>query len=201
MVSTPDIGAFVDWGLPKDLLVPFSGQTKPMEVGHSYTVYVYVDEHTDRIVASCKLSKFLSEEGDELLQKQAVDLLICQRTDLGYMAVIDNTHLGLLFDHEILQPVKFGQRLKGYIKEIRSDKKIGLCLQFQGQEARAELSPLILDDLKKRGGTSLLTDKSSPDDIFEQFNVSKGNYKRALGSLYKERLISIERDKITLLEQ
>jgi hypothetical protein len=199
VISSTPIGAFLDWGLPKDLLVPFREQSSPMEVGKSYPVFAYLDPHTHRIVASSKLNKHLSSKALYLAPDQAVDLLIYQRTDLGYMATIDNRCVGLLFHQDILQPVEIGQRLKGYIKEIRRDKKITLCLQLQGQEARDELSERILDDLKAQGGISPLTDKSSPEAIYQKFNASKASYKRALGALYKQRLINIEKDKITLL--
>jgi hypothetical protein len=192
------IGAFLDWGLMKDLLVPFSEQSKPMEEGKYYVAYVYVD-NSDRIVASTKLSNFLSEESFYFKPKQAVNMLICGRSDLGYKAVVNGTHLGLIFKDEVIRPLRLGQELKGYIKNIRDDKRIDLCLQFNGQEARDELSEIILKDLKASGGVSMLTDKSDPKEIFARFKVSKSNYKRALGALYKQKLITIEKHQITLV--
>jgi len=199
VVSTTPIGAFVDWGLSKDLLVPFGEQVKPMEVGQSYPVFAFIDPRTKRITGSTKIGRHLSEKALYLAPEQPVEFLIYQRTDLGYMGVIENRCLGLLFHQDILQPIDIGQRLKGFVKEIRIDKKVTLCLQLQGQEARDELSQQILDDLKASGGTSTLTDKSSPDAIYKKFNASKASYKRALGALYKQRLIKIEKDKVTLL--
>lgn len=201
VVSTTPIGAFLDWGLPKDLLVPFREQAQPMEEGQSYPVLAYIDQHTNRIVATSRLNKYLSDKALYLAPQQEVDLLIYQRTNLGYMAVIDNRCTGLLFHQDILQPIDLGQRMKGYIKEIRRDKKVTLCLQLQGQEARDELSQQIMEDLKTQGGISTLTDKSSPEDIYKKFSASKASYKRALGALYKQRQIKIEKDKITLLEK
>lgn len=201
VISTTPIGAFLDWGLPKDLLVPFREQAQPMQEGQSYPVLAYIDQHTNRIVATSRLNKYLSDKALYLAPQQEVDLLIYQRTDLGYMAVIDNRCTGLLFHQDILQPIDLGQRLKGYIKEIRRDKKVTLCLQLQGPEARDELSQQILDDLQAQGGISTLTDKSSPEDIHKTFSASKASYKRALGTLYKQRLIKIEKDKITLLKK
>jgi predicted RNA-binding protein (virulence factor B family) len=192
------IGAFLDWGLMKDLLVPFSEQSKPMEEGKYYVAYVYVD-NSDRIVASTKLSNFLSEESFYFKPKQAVNMLICGRSDMGYKAIVNGTHLGLIFKDEVIRPLRLGQELKGYIKNIRDDKKIDLCLQFNGQEARDELSDIILKDLQASGGVSTLTDKSDPKDIFARFKVSKSNYKRALGVLYKQKLIVIEKHQITLV--
>ena len=198
VVSTTPIGAFVDWGLSKDLLVPFGEQVQPMEQGQSYPVFAFIDPRTKRITGSTKIGRHLSEKALYLSPDQPVEFLIYQRTDLGYMGVIENRCLGLLFHQDILQPIDLGQRLKGFIKEIRHDNKVTLCLQLQGQEARDELSQQILDDLKARGGTSPLTDKSTPEAIFKQFNASKGSYKRALGALYKQRLITMDKDKITL---
>jgi hypothetical protein len=192
------IGAFLDWGLMKDLLVPFSEQSKPMEEGKYYVAYVYVD-NSDRIVASTKLSNFLSEESFYFKPKQAVNMLICGRSDLGYKAIVNGTHLGLIFKDEVIRPLRLGQELKVYIKNIRDDKRIDLCLQFNGQEARDELSEIILKDLKASGGVSMLTDKSDPKEIFARFKVSKSNYKRALGALYKQKLITIEKHQITLV--
>ena len=192
------IGAFLDWGLMKDLLVPFSEQSKPMEEGKYYVAYVYVD-NSDRIVASTKLSNFLSEESFYFKPKQAVNMLICGRSDMGYKAVVNGTHLGLIFKDEVIRPLRLGQELKGYIKNIRDDKRIDLCLQFNGQEARDELSKIILTDLKACDGVSTLTDKSDPKEIFARFKVSKSNYKRALGVLYKQKLIVIEKHQITLV--
>ncbi|MEE9344750.1 MAG: S1-like domain-containing RNA-binding protein [Methylococcales bacterium] len=195
------VGAFLDWGLPKDLLVPYNEQYSPMEVGKYYPVCVLLDNETNRIAASSKLYQFLEEQSDDLTPQQAVDLLIIQRTDLGFKAVINHTHLGLLFHSDVFQNLKTGQKIKGYIKDIRDDGKINLCLQLPTQEKREELSETILDYLKQNGGSSTLTDKSPPEEIYEQFKVSKSNYKKALGSLYRQRIISIDKQKITLLDE
>lgn len=199
VVAVNRVGAFLDWGLPKDLLVPFSEQQQPMRVGQRYVVTVCVDD-SGRIVASSKLHRHLKETSIYFQPDQAVDLLICARTDLGYKAVIDNSHLGLIYREEVFQPIKIGQRLTGYIKAIRSDHKIDLCLQLPGQRAREELSERIIQYLEQNGGRSKLTDKCSPDEIYNQFGVSKGAYKRALGALYKREIIRIEQDAITLVK-
>lgn len=198
VVEVNKYGAFLDWGLPKDLLVPFNEQNKPMEEGKSYTVYVYLDPYTERIVASSKLNKFLSEESHYFKPQQAVELLVCGRSDMGFKAVVNNTHLGLIFAGEVFQPLKLGQRLKGYIKNIRADKKIDLCLQLPDKRSRDNLSARILSHLKAHNGVSMLTDKSPPEAIYREYGVSKGNYKKALGGLYKQRLIVIEKDRIVL---
>ncbi len=199
VVDVNQAGAFLDWGLPKDLLVPYSEQINPMEVDKSYTVLVFLDENTDRIAATQKLDSRLSEEAQYFKPEQAVDLLIFGKTDLGYKAVINNTHIGLIYKNEVFQPLTHGEKLKGYIKTIRPDRKIDLCLQLPGKDARDDLSSRILEHLKKNNGVSTLTDKISPEDIYENFGVSKKNYKKAIGMLYKKRLIRIEKDKITLL--
>jgi len=198
-IATNQIGAFMDWGLTKDLLVPFAEQNKPMEEGKSYMVYAYVDNASERIAGSTKLSKYLDEINIDFKPDQEVSLQIAGRTDLGYKAVIDGTHLGLIFSGEIFQPLKFGKKVKGYIKNIRLDGKIDLCLQKHDQESRDELSSQILEFLTENGGVSYLTDKSRPEEIYKEFKVSKKSYKKALGGLFKQKVILIQADKITLL--
>lgn len=192
-----DYGAFLDWGLSKDLLVPYSEQTTKMKEGNDYVVYCYLDE-SERIAATTKLHYHLYEHGDEFETGQAVKLLICGHSEMGYKAVINNTHLGLIFKGDAFKPLKYGMKLDGFIKEIRADGKIDLCLQLAGQGAKKELADQILDDLKAQGGVSNLTDKSRPEDIHKKFNVSKSSYKKALGALYKRRMIVIEKDRIKL---
>ena len=198
VVAKSRIGVFLDWGLPKDLLLPYAEQHRPLKVGDSETVCLYID-NSGRIAASAKLRKFLREESEDFRPRQPVDLTICARTDLGYKAIINSTHLGVIYKNEVFQPLRYGQKLKGFIKAIRPDGKIDLCLQLQNQDARDELSARIVEYLERRGGTSTLTDKSPAEAIYKAFGVSKANYKRALGRLYKERKILIEKEKITLL--
>lgn len=193
------VGAFLDWGLLKDLLVPYGEQHKPMEVGRSYVVCVYLDPYTNRITASSRLNRHLEERASGLRVGQAVDLLICGKSDMGYKAVINHTHLGLLFRDDAFRPLSFGEKVKGFIKHIRPDRKIDVSLQAQGRDSRDDLADKILADLQRNGGVSYLTDKSAPDEIYRRFNVSKGNYKNALSLLYKQRKILIEADKITLV--
>ena len=193
------VGAFLDWGLPKDLLVPYNEQLKPMEVGNSYVVHVYLDPHTSRITASSRLSHHLEERASGLKVQQEVDLIICGRTDLGFKAVINHTHLGLIFRDNAPRTLLYGEKLKGYIKEIRPDRKIGLSLQPVNSKVRDELTDVILEFLKANDGVSTLTDKSEPEEIYAQYKVSKGIYKNALSKLYKERKILITKEKITLV--
>jgi len=179
------VGAFMNWGLPKDLLVPYGQQPKTMEAEKSYVVYVYQDPYSELITASGKLRDFLRETNDNFELSQKVNLLICARTDLGYKAVINNTHMGMLFDSQLLQPVRIGQRLDGYIKTIREDGKIDLSVQLEGQASRDDLSTKIMRHIQENGGTSAVNDKSTPDDIYRLFQVSKGNFKKAVGGLLK----------------
>ncbi len=197
-VSITGVGAFLDWGLKKDLLVPFSEQKEKMEEGRSYIVHVYRDERTNRIAGSSKINKFLNREPVALMQGQAVDLLICSRTEIGYKAIINNSCWGVLYKNEVFQPLRKGQQMAGFIKKVREDGKIDLCLQKPGNEKVVDLSQQIMDTLKTEGGFIPLTDKSPAEDIYRMFGMSKKTYKKAVGGLYKKRLISIENDGIRL---
>lgn len=194
------VGAFLDWGLPKDLLVPYNEQHKPMEVGRSYVVTVFLDSYTNRITASSKLSHHLQERANGLSLQQAVDLLICGRSEMGYKAVINHTHLGLVFRDDAFRTLLYGEKVQGYIKNIRPDRKIDLSLQQHSNHSKDELADKILHYLETHNGVSTLTDKSEPDAIYSQYNVSKGKYKNALSALYKQRKILISDDTITLVK-
>ena len=193
------VGAFVDWGLSKDLLIPFSEQPRRMKVGESWVIYVFLDDRKERITGSAKIDHWLKDTTFYLKEGQAVDLMIYAQTDLGFKAIINNDYSGILYNNEIFQPLKIGDTLTGYIKKIRDDNKIDLSLQDKPPEAtRDSLSATILEDLKQQGGTSNLTDKSPPEAIYQQYGVSKKSYKKALGSLYKKRLIKITEKQIEL---
>ena len=199
VIDINNAGAFMDWGLPKDLLVPYSEQHKPMEVGYSYVVYVFYDHDSDRIAASTRLQDHLAEESVWVKPKQAVNLLIAGRTDLGYKAVIDNRYLGLIFRGDAFRPLKIGERVAGFIKSIRPDGKIDLLISQATLQGDHALGEDIIRHLKTSGGVSLLTDKSDLDDIYRTFKVSKKKYKQALGTLYKSKRILLAPDKITLI--
>lgn len=202
MLTVVDInhaGAFLDWGLPKDLLVPYNEQQKPMEVGYSYVVHVFHDQNSDRIAASTKLSHHLDEETVWLKPRQAVNLLIAGRTELGYKAVIDNKYLGLIFRADAFRPLKIGERLPGFVKSIRKDGKIDLLISQATLQGDHDLGEQIIRHLTEVGGESSLTDKSNPDDIYRTYKVSKKKYKQALGSLYKSKRISLSAEKIQLI--
>ena len=198
-VTVTRTGAFMDCGLDRDLLVPVSQQLTPMVEGHSYVVYLFLDPQQN-VIGTTKLHKFLDERAKNMAPGEAVDLLIVSESELGYKAVVNGTHLGLLYKGEVFTPLKPGDRTRGYIKTIRDDRKIDLSLQKQDQQARDELSERIMAFLESSGGVSTLTDYSPPELIYKQFGVSKKNYKKALGRLYKQRRISLAKDRITLLK-
>ncbi len=198
VVSLNRIGAFLDWGLPKDLLVPFGEQQKTMQKGYSYTVFLFIDESTQRIAASSKLENHLSVDGRELLPRQPVDCLIYASSDLGFKAVVDNRHLGQFYDNETFRHLHYGESVRAYVKQVRGDGKIDLMLQLPSRFERDRLGDAIIEHLERNHGISTLTDNSPPDDIYRTFGVSKASYKKALGRLYKQRSIIIEKHRITL---
>lgn len=198
VVAISKFGAFLDWGLPKDLLVPRREQVHLMQEGRSYVVYLYVDEQTQTIAASSRLEMFLNEFGNDFTAREAVELMIAERTEIGFKAVINGTHLGLLYANEVFQPLRIGQKLTGYIKAIRPDRKIDLMLQLPSAVAHDDLTQKILAHLQAQGGRSSFNDKSSPEAIYETFQVSKAHFKRAIGLLYKQKQIVIEPTGIRL---
>jgi len=200
VVDSSRPGAFLDWGLPKDLLVPRNEQSTLIEVGQTHVVYVYIDVGTESIVASARLERHLSELGYYFQAGQAVDVLIYARSDLGYKAVINHSHLGLLYASEVFQTLSIGDNLKAYIKQIRPDRRIDLSLQVPGKVVEEDLPEKILSYLRAQGGTSDLTDKASPERIYAEFQVSKAHFKRALGLLYKQKRIHLSKERLTLAD-
>lgn len=192
-------GAFFDWGLPKDLMVPYAEQSYKIYPDLFYTVYMYKDNASNRLVGSIKLSKHLEEYNTSFKAKDEVDLFICGKSKLGFKAIINKTHLGLIHHSDVFKTIRLGQKVKGYIKEIREDKKINLSFALPNSQQQGSLAVKILEDLKQNGGTSTMTDKSPPADIYNKWNVSKGSYKKSLGALYKQKLIIISKDKIDLV--
>lgn len=197
VIEVNKFGAFLDWGLNSDLLLPISEQLFTLREGSSYVVYIHIDDKQGRVIASTKLHHFLDEQADAYIQKgKAVDLLIANNSELGFKAVIDNRYLGLIYHHELASPLRFGTRMKGWVKAIRDDGKIDLSINTLDKETRSELEAHILDELENNGGRLNLSDKSPPDQIHAAFKVSKNNFKRALSNLYKQRLITIAPDHI-----
>jgi len=198
VVDVMAVGAFLDWGLPKDLFVPLSEQKEVMEEGKSYVVYVYKDDRRDRVAASSRLDAFLDKEPAVFQENERVELLICHKTGLGYNAIINDSHWGLLYQAEVFQDLEYGQRVEGFIKKIREDGEIDLSLQIQGYRKMDDLEEKIITQINKKGGELMITDKSSPETIYELFGVSKKKYKMALGALYKAQRIIIEDDVIKM---
>ena len=192
-------GAFFDWGLPKDLLVPFSEQHQKLKEGNQYLVYLYSDSESHRIAGSTKLNKFISKTNPELKQGQEVSLFINEKTDIGYSAVINHTTWGVLFYSDVVKPLKYGQQVRGYIKRVREDGKIDLSLHAPGFAKIDTLAEKVLHLLNKNGGYLGLSDKSPPEEIYELLSASKKSYKTAIGTLYKKKLIRIEQDGIYLI--
>ncbi|RLD09636.1 MAG: GntR family transcriptional regulator [Chlamydiae bacterium] len=199
VVAVNSVGAFLDWGLSKDILVPYSEQNKKMREGESYVVKIFFDEQTNRIAASSKLEKFLSDKLPEDYKiGQEVELLICDKSNMGYKAIIDEFWLGILYKNEVYEPLEIGRKTTGYIKKIRDDGKIDLTLYKSGYGRITDLSAKILDELKKNNGFIKVTDKSSPELIHDLFGASKKSYKKAIGALYKKRIIELEKNGVKL---
>ncbi|MBX3039611.1 MAG: GntR family transcriptional regulator [Bdellovibrionaceae bacterium] len=199
VVSVETVGAFLDWGLPKDLFLPYAEQSRDLRPGQEIIVYLYLDK-TTRIAASMRLERNLEKTPGELTEGQEVDLLLFGRTDLGFKAIINGKHLGVLYENEVFQKLDYAQSLKGFIKKIRDDGKIDLTLQRAGHEAANEdIGPLILKALEKNGGYLEINDKASAETIHRLFGVSKKKFKIALGGLYKKRLITVNDDGIRLV--
>ena len=199
VVSVTPVGAFLNWGLPKDLFVPFREQRQPMEEGKKYLVYVYVDTNTKRIAASSKIEQYLDNIPVDYDLDEEVDLIIVNETDLGYNAIIDNSHFGILYKNEVFQPLNPGDRVPGYIKKIRTDGKIDLRLEKIGYEKISSFVDRIIVELQKNKGFLPFTDKSSPEEIYQTFRISKKNFKAAIGALYKKKFIALEDNGIRLL--
>ncbi len=197
VVSASKMGAFLNWGMKKDLFVPAREQAKPMQIDRTYVVYIYLDRES-RTVATSRLDHYLSIEMPRYEQWQEVDILICERTDLGYKVIVENKFWGLVFNNEIFTNLRIGQRTKGYIKKIHEDGKLDISLNKPGLARKDEASEKILLRLQKAGGFLPVGDKSSPELIYSQFSMSKGTFKKAIGGLYKQGSITIDDDGIRL---
>lgn len=194
-------GAFLNWGLMKDLFVPFSEQKMKMQVGKRYVVHVHLDEESFRIVASAKVDRYLSKEKADYVPGQEVEVLIWQKTDLGFKAIIENRFGGLLYDSEIFQPLHTGMRLKAYVKQVRDDGKIDLMLQKPGAGKVDDFAKTLLEHIRNNGGRTPLNDKTPAEEIYAMFGVSKKTFKKAVGDLYKKRLVVLQDDGIVLAKE
>ncbi|MCD8481686.1 MAG: GntR family transcriptional regulator [Verrucomicrobia bacterium] len=200
VTDTSRIGAFVDIGLPKDLLVPHREQIGKMERGRWYLVYVYCDNVSDRLVGSMRIHKYLNREELPYVPGDEVSLWIGQSSDLGYVALIGDKHYGMLYHNEIFRKIEAGERCTGYIKELRPDGKIDLTLQSRSSDTHQDLPNVILQRLSQNNGFLMMNDATPPIIIYNEWGVSKKVFKRAIGNLYKAKKITIESAGIRLVE-
>jgi len=201
VIANTDYGSFLDWGLDKDLLAPFGEQHVPMQVDRSYLVYVYLNNADGRITASSKIEKFLDDQAPhDFTPGQPVDLIIANSTELGFKAIINHSHWGLLYKDEVHERLSFGQSRRGFIKFVRADGKIDLALRVE-QETRDQYTTSVLDYLKRHDGFAAVHDKTDPAVIQKLFGISKKTFKKVIGGLYKQRIIEIQDDGIRLVKQ
>lgn len=191
-------GAFLDWGLMKDVFCPFREQKMRMEIDNSYIVHIHLDEESYRIVASAKIERYLSKERPEYKVNDQVSILVWQKTDLGFKVIVDNMYQGLVYDDQIFRELHTGDRLKAYVSAVRPDNKLDIALQKQGREQTLDFAERLHEYLFKHDGYCPFTDKSPADEIYNEFHVSKKVFKRAVGDLYKQRLITLAPDGIEL---
>lgn len=195
-----EVGAFMDWGLEKNLLVPFREQRERMVEGRWYVVRMMLDEQTDRLYATNKIEKHLQNEALTIDEEEEVKILVLRKTDLGYSVIIDDLHLGLIYDNEIFEPIRVGDQRKAFVKRIREDNKIDISLQAIGYSNSIDANTQkVLDQLDANNGFIPINDKSSPEKIYELLGISKKAFKKALGGLYKNRKISFEENGTKLL--
>lgn len=191
-------GAFVDIGIEKDLFIPFKEQARPMQAGKSYLIYMFLDEKTNRLVGTSKINKFLDNSELTVAKFDEVDLIVSHMTDLGINVIINGKHKGMLYDNEVFKDLRVGDELKGIVKKIRPDNKIDVSLEQIGYRKIEPNAQKVLETLEDNEGYLLLTDKSNPETIKQVLNMSKKTFKKAIGSLYKQRVIEIKDDGIYL---
>jgi predicted RNA-binding protein (virulence factor B family) len=200
VVDVNKFGVFLDWGLDKDLLVPFKEQNKKMIVGKKYLVRMYLDDDTDRLVATGKIRRFLSNDPVTVSEKEMVELIVFSQSELGFDVAINKKHTGIIYRNEVFRPIDIGDKMNGYVKKIREDGKIDVSLQPEASEHVDHSSEVILHALNANEGRLDLTDKSSPEEIYRILHMSKKTFKKAIGGLYKRRMIKIQNDHILLVE-
>lgn len=198
--SVTEIGAFMEWGLQKDLFVPFSEQNIKFEESGSYLIYVYIDKMTGRITGTSKVNKYLKSGSDDYKAGQEVFVLICNQTEIGYNVIIDDRCWGVIHNSDILGDLHTGIKTKGYIARVREDRKLDVSLSRPGYKKVIELTDIIIEKIRENGGSLDITDKSTSEEIYSQFQVSKKTFKKSLGALYKQRIIVIEENCIKLVK-
>ena len=199
VVDQNENGVFMDMGIGKDVFVPEREQKRPMKIGQKYVVFLFNEEKADRITGSSLLSEFINQDEHEFEEGDEVRLLITEESDLGFSAVINQRFMGLLYRNEVFEDLKPGDQRRGFIKKIREGNKIDLSLQVIGFKHILDLKDSLMIDLQKNNGSILLGDKSSPEEIYNRLKISKKAFKKAIGSLYKERLIIVSDDEIKLV--
>lgn len=200
VLAVTPVGAFLDWGLPKDLLVPFREQKDRLEVGSSYVVYCFVDEETGRIVATRRLSRHLDQTPAPYREGDEVELLLYGKTELGYKAIVNGRHTGLIFANQVFRRLRAGERTRGFVTQVRPDGKLDLSLQAPGRKNVISLESKILKELEARGGFWAIGDDTSAEEIHAALGASKRAFKQASGALFKQRKIRIDRDGLRLIE-
>lgn len=195
VTSVDFVGAFADWGLEKELMIPFKEQNKKLEEGRYYLTYLLLDEQTDRVFGSTKTNRYVTHCEEQFDPNEPVDLLICESTDLGVKVIVNNLYAGLIFNNDISRPIKRGDYTTGYVANVREDGKLDIRLDKVGMDKVLSSADELLAIIKKRGFISI-TDKSHPDDIREAVGMSKKTFKQAVGNLYKQRLIALKEDRI-----
>jgi len=194
------VGSFLAWGVDKDLMVPFREQKQKMEEDRWYIVYLDIDLETDRLYGSSRIERFLQNEIITVTENQEVEVLVWEKTDLGFSVIVNNIHQGLIFENEIFSELNVGDKMTGYVKNIRDDNKIDISLQAAGYENFNDANAdIVFKALEQNRGYLNFTDKSSPDEIYATFGMSKKAFKKALGALYKMRKIKIHPDGIKLV--
>ncbi len=196
-----DYGAFMDWGLMKDLFVPFREQREPMIAGESYVVRIYLDATTDRLVATNRLGRFLQKENEDLETGQEVQIMLVELAENGYRVIVNDKYWGRLYQNEIFREVNIGDYLKAYVKKIREDQLLDITLQEQGFGLVPKTAEQLLEVMESRGGYLALTDKSSPEEIYQDLQISKKMFKKSIGILYKQRLVALEEEGVRLLKK
>lgn len=201
VTSVQEFGAFMDWGLEKDLFVPYNEQKQKMEADEFYVVYIYLDEETQRLAASSRLDGFIAPAGPELTAGQEVDILVYEESDLGFSGIIDNKYKGLIYHNDIFKEVFIGDEMKGYVKTIREDKLIDLSFQKSGFKNVLDSTDVVMEYLEKNKGFLDLHDKSSPEEISIRLSMSKATFKKAIGILYRHRKVLIKPDGVYLVKE
>jgi len=199
VIANTKYGSFFDMGIEKDLFCPFAEQKKPLEVNSYYFVYVYIDEITNRLTASTRIEKFISQEKPDLTEKQSVSIVILNKSQLGYNAIVENKYSGLLYDNEVFKELKAGQKYNAIVRKIREDNKIDLRLYKNDHNDISQFETMILKYLNSHEGKMSLNDESDPQDIYDVFEISKKNFKKALGALYRKGLIDLKDKNVKLL--